>query len=80
MNSYDLGSILAGFLINGIVGLLSYLKSRNNEKKLEVLTVQTNGISAALAEKNAAVLKITSDAQLEKGKLIGAAEERANPK
>jgi len=79
LSSYDIGAIAAGFLVNAIFGVLSYLKSASNANKLKTLTDQTNGISHALAERNAVLLKIKGEAEHAKGVLEGAAEERKNP-
>jgi hypothetical protein len=77
MSNYDIGALLAGFLINAFVGLMSYWKSAKNAVKIDTLTQQTNGIASALAERNAALLKVTSEAQLAKGVLQGTKEAKA---
>jgi hypothetical protein len=76
LSSYDIGAIAAGFLVNAIFGILSYWKSSKNAEKLKVLTDQTNGISASLATRNDALLKVTASSEHAKGVLEGAAEER----
>jgi len=71
-----LGSLLAAFVVQSILGIVAYVKTT---KRLVTLTTQTNGLAKAQSDSNAALLKVTGESERAKGNLEGAAEERKNP-
>ncbi len=76
MSYFDLGSVLAGFLINAMISWLNYRKSIENglhtakvAADIAELAVNTNSIKDAL-------VKVTGESEHAKGVIQGAAEER----
>ncbi len=87
MSYYDIGAILAGFLVQSLIGVVTYLKSRDNGRKTDKLvsTVaqNTGDISAIVLHTNGmkdALVKLTGESEHAKGVLQGKAERQQGDK
>jgi hypothetical protein len=82
MSYYDIGAIVAGFVIQSVIALAGYLKSRDNGQKTDVLvatvTKNTDDLTSLAVHTNGmkdALLKITAESEHAKGVLQGKADK-----